>query len=98
MLKRNPRTIKILLVDDDPGDHRVAKLALARSPHDVGFAVETAESLAEAVESLNSHSFDFVLLDLGLPDSRGLETVDRVYQASTSIPIVVLSPVLRTRK
>lgn len=90
MLKRNPRTIKILLVDDDPGDHRVAKLALARSPHDVGFAVETAESLAEAVESLNSHSFDLVLLDLGLPDSRGLETVDRVYEASPNIPIVVL--------
>lgn len=91
MLKTNPRKIKILLVDDDPGDYRVAKLALARSPHAVGFAVETVESLAEAVESLNSHSFDLVLLDLGLPDSRGLETVDRIYEACPNIAIVVLT-------
>ncbi|MFH1448162.1 MAG: ATP-binding protein [Candidatus Micrarchaeota archaeon] len=87
----NLRKTNILLVDDDPLDCRLVKMALAKSSNAVGFTVHRVESLTEAMESLNSHSFDLVLLDLGLPDSHGLETVDRVYEACPSIPIVVLT-------
>ncbi len=87
----NLRKIKILLVEDDPADCQLVKLAMTKSPNAAGFSVETAESLAEAVESLSRVSFDLVLLDLGLPDSQGLETVDKVYEASPNVPIVVLT-------
>ncbi len=62
--------IKILVIDDDPGDCRLVKLVLKEPPHATEFAVETAESLAEGLNCLKRRSFDLVLLDLGLPDSR----------------------------
>ncbi len=83
--------INILLVDDEPGDCRLVKLVLKEPPHAMEFAVETAESLAEGLNCLESRSFDLVLLDLGLPDSRGLETVDKFCRACPHIAVVVLT-------
>lgn len=83
--------IHILLVDDDAGDCRLAKLTLAKAKQPVEFAVQTAGNLAECLKRLKSHSFDLVLLDLGLPDSQGLATVDRVCEVCPDIPIVVLT-------
>ena len=87
----NIRKINILLVDDDPDDCRLVKLALVRSPNTVLFSVETAGSLAECLQHLKNNSFDLVLLDLGLPDSHGLVTVDRFCEACSNIPVVVLT-------
>jgi PAS domain S-box-containing protein len=66
-------------------------MILAESPKPVEFVVETAETLADGLDVLAGRSFDLVMLDLGLPDSDGLETVDKVYQAYPHIPIVVLT-------
>ncbi len=83
--------INILLVDDDPGDCRLVKLALAKSPQPMEFAIETAGTLAEALRRLDSRKFDMVLLDLLLPDSQGLKTVDEVCRLYPQIPVVVLT-------
>ncbi len=83
--------INILLVDDDPGDCRLVKLALAKSRQPMEFAVETAGTLAEALRRLDSRNFDMVLLDLLLPDSQGLKTVDEVCRLYPQIPVVVLT-------
>ncbi|MCK4851035.1 MAG: response regulator [Phycisphaerae bacterium] len=83
--------INILLVEDDPGDCRLVKLALAKSRQPMEFAVETAENLAEALKRLDSRNFDMVLLDLLLPDSQGLKTVDQVCRLYPQIPVVVLT-------
>jgi len=85
------KLIHILLVDDDPGDRRLVMLALKKSRPPIQFAVQTAQSAAEALDHLKNNSFDLVLLDLGLPDSRGLATVDKVCQAIPHIPVVVLT-------
>jgi len=83
--------IDILMVDDDPGACRLVKLILAESRQPVEFVIESAGTLAEGLDALAGHSFDLVLLDLGLPDSDGLHTVDRMYKACPHIPIVVLT-------
>jgi len=83
--------IDILLVEDDLSDCRLVRLALAKSRQPVEFAVETVESLAECIERLRDSSFDLVLLDLGLPDSQGLATVDKVCEICPDIPVVVLT-------
>ncbi|MFC1783116.1 response regulator [Planctomycetota bacterium] len=83
--------VNILLVDDDPGDCRLVRKALGQSPQMGQFAIETAGNLAEGLDFLKSHSFDLVLLDLGLPDSRGLETLDKVREACQQTAIVVLT-------
>jgi two-component system phosphate regulon sensor histidine kinase PhoR len=85
------RKIKILLVDDDSDYCRLVKTALQRSATSVKFAVETAENLAAALEHLKTNSFDLVLLDLGLPDSCGLETFDTVHRLYPQVPIVMLT-------
>lgn len=81
--------INILVIDDDDGDVRMVSLTLkkARSP----YALATAGTLAEGVARLAGGGIDLVLLDLGLPDSHGLDTVDRVSSAFAHIPIVVLT-------
>ncbi|MHC4535371.1 MAG: PAS domain-containing hybrid sensor histidine kinase/response regulator [Planctomycetota bacterium] len=87
----NSEKINILMVDDDPGAYRLVKMILDESPKPVEFVVESAETLAEALDVLTGCSFDLVMLDLGLPDSNGVETVEKVYQAYPHIPIVVLT-------
>lgn len=90
-LKMNVEKINIFLVEDDPSDCRLVKLALAKSRQPVEFTVQTAGSLAECLECLKNNSFDLMLLDLGLPDSHGLATVDKVCEACPNIPVVVLT-------
>ncbi len=82
--------IRVLLVDDDRADAEITRLALADARLR-RFQVEWVDRLARAVERLHGESFDAVLLDLGLPDSRGMETLERVRGENDEIPIVVLT-------
>jgi PAS domain S-box-containing protein len=85
------RGIKILLVDDDSDYCRLVKMALQKATGSVRFAVETAGNLAAALKYLESGSFGLVLLDLGLPDSCGLETFETVHGLHPQVPIVMLT-------
>jgi two-component system, cell cycle sensor histidine kinase and response regulator CckA len=82
--------LKILLVEDNPGDVLLLQETLAEITH---FSVELiyVERLAQALHHLKSGPFDVVLLDLLLPDSEGLETFLQIYDQIPLIPIVVLT-------
>jgi diguanylate cyclase len=88
MTERNPT--KVLLVEDDPTDAFLVKNYLAADDRDV-FTVTHVRRVADALTQLDSAVFDVVLLDLHLPDSRGLEIVGTVREVAPSIPIVVLA-------
>ncbi|HEX2386414.1 MAG TPA: GAF domain-containing protein, partial [Candidatus Binatia bacterium] len=82
--------IKVLIVEDNPGDARLLKEELA----DAGggrFDVTHAARLGTALERLEQERFAVVLLDLSLPDAHGLETVLKVKQRASHLPIVVLT-------
>ena len=81
--------INILVIDDDDGDVRMVSLALKQASPE--YALDSAGTLAEGVSRLRQGGIDLVLLDLGLPDSHGLDTVDSACKACTHIPIVVLT-------
>ena len=82
----------ILFVEDNPGDRDLIIEHLERSGRSGrSFHVETAGSLAEALESRGNRSFDVVLLDLGLPDSMGLKTLTRFRSHGPELPIIVLT-------
>jgi len=85
------KTINLLLVDDDSVDRRLVVKALSRFSHIVKFNIETAGTLSEAMELLSSGSYDVVLLDLTLPDSSGIDTVQEANTADSDVPIVVLT-------
>ena len=80
--------VRVLLVEDNPGDARLVEILLSEAGS--GFDVKHAGTLGEALDELD-RPFDVVLLDLSLPDSAGLETVDRMRRAAPQLPLVVLS-------
>jgi len=91
VLKMNVKEINILLVEDDAVDCRLVKKFLSRSGPPGRFQVETADTLSQAIECLSSGSYDLVLLDLNLPDSSGIDTVQRTHETNSDVPIVVLT-------
>ncbi|MBI4662823.1 MAG: response regulator [Verrucomicrobia bacterium] len=82
--------VKVLLVEDNPGDARLLREILEEAPRSA-FELAQAESLGAALRELEPGRFGLVLLDLSLPDARGLETVTRMRKAAPDIPIVVLT-------
>ncbi len=81
--------MKILLVEDDPDDAEFLRLSLAQ--HSTAVSVIQAGQLSDAATALDNEPFDVVLLDLNLPDGRGVECVEKIQEASAVVPIVVLS-------
>jgi signal transduction histidine kinase len=82
--------IKILLVEDNPGD---ADLVDERLQEVKGcrFALVHEDNLAGAVRRVVGEPFDVGLLDLGLPDATGIDTFVRLQHACPTLPIVVLT-------
>jgi len=90
-IKAQTKLINVLLVDDDKADRQLVNLAFTKSSQSAQFNVETAGTLGEATEHLVSNKYDIVLLDLGLPDSSGIETFQKAHTANPDVPIVVLT-------
>ena len=86
------RPLRLLLVEDDaPHAHLIAERL--RDVPDIKL-VATCEALADAIaraRELGPRGLDAVLLDLGLPDSEGVDTVRAFHVAAPRIPVVVLS-------
>lgn len=82
--------IKVLLVEDNPGDSRLIREMLAEA-RGVTFDLEYADRLQVGLEYLGERQIEAVLLDLGLPDSQGLETLSKTYAQAPEVPIVVLT-------
>lgn len=82
--------ITILLVEDSQTARVIAQNWL-ESGLAIEFDLITRKSLHEAVEVLSEQKIDVAILDLNLPDSRGLETFRRVVQSSPEVPVVILS-------
>jgi signal transduction histidine kinase len=82
--------LRILLVEDNPGDARLIRETL-RDADSLDFELQHAERLAAALPLLAAHAADVVLLDLSLDDAHGLETVTRALAAAPGVPIVVLT-------
>ncbi len=87
----NVQQINILLVDDDPQDQRLVEVILSKSYAPGQYHVQTAGSMSETIEFLNRDDYDVVLLDLNLPDSRGIDTVQRVHDLNSHAAVVVLT-------
>jgi two-component system, OmpR family, KDP operon response regulator KdpE len=79
---------RILVVDDEPQIVRGLRIILRTA----GYAVESAESKAQALAALGSRPPDAVVLDLVLPDGSGVEVCQEVRRFSR-LPILVLSAV-----
>jgi len=83
--------VRVLLVEDNPGDARLVRVLLTER-NDRPYLVTHVDCLREALLLAESGvGFDVVLTDLGLPDSRGTDTVDALLKAWPNSPLVVLT-------
>jgi two-component system cell cycle sensor histidine kinase/response regulator CckA len=81
---------RVLVVEDNPADVRLLQEAL----YEVGaidVRLAAAGTLRQAEEQLRDHQFDVVLLDLSLPDTDGLDGLERLQQSSPQLPVLVLT-------
>ena len=81
--------LKLLVIEDDPGDLFYIEELLGESVS--SFLIESADNLKEGLEMLKEKSFHTVLLDLSLPDSRGLHTFNVLNNAFPEVPAVILT-------
>jgi two-component system, cell cycle sensor histidine kinase and response regulator CckA len=82
--------IKILLIEDNPGDVLLLQETLSEITF-VELELVHVERLAKALKRLQSEDFDVILLDLALPDSNGLDTFIQIQEQTPATPIVVLT-------
>ena len=79
--------MRILVVEDDP----VLRDGLSRSLRNDGYAVEVTDDGKLADQLLSVHSFDLVVLDLGLPGLDGLEVLRRLRRRASTVPVLILT-------
>lgn len=84
-----PRTL--LIVDDDATDVSLLRDQLGSVRRSPPFRVESVGRLGDALRRLKADDVDVVLLDLGLPDSKGLGAVDQLCSHAPHLPVVVLT-------
>lgn len=89
-MKRWREPVQILLIEDNEGDGRLVS-ELLRMEGSFGFDMTTVPTLAEATSRIRQGGIDIVLLDLALPDSRGVETLRSVLAENPAMPVVVLT-------
>lgn len=86
-----PQAVRVLLVEDNPGDARLVEEML--NGNGCIFSIQRAASVCDALSSIEpgKERPDIVLLDLGLPDEQGLQTLRRIAPAANGVPVVVLT-------
>ena len=82
--------LRILLVEDNPGDAALIEAALGSSREPL-FELHSESRLRPALERLGRERFDIVLLDLNLPDSFGFDTVTSVQEVVPRTPVVIIT-------
>ena len=87
------KTSTVLLIEDSSDFAELVEqwLAMAAAGTDTAFVLNWSDSLSAGLKRLGHGGVDLILLDLGLPDSNGLETFTSVRAEAPRVPILVLS-------
>jgi DNA-binding response OmpR family regulator len=82
--------LKVLLIEDNPGDAFLMKFYLGESTAPV-FETLHAETIKQAYELLEQHTFDIILQDLNLPDSHGIDSIKNLLERFPGNLVLVLT-------
>jgi DNA-binding response OmpR family regulator len=84
------KAIQVLLVEDNAGDVRLLREMFHGEKSD-SFELTHLLRMSDAEAHLAKGGVDIVLLDMGLPDGHGLDTVRRAHAAAPGVPLIVLT-------
>ncbi|MBI4357804.1 MAG: diguanylate cyclase [Candidatus Omnitrophica bacterium] len=92
-MSRKKSPVRILLIEDDPNCVLIVNEHLKKCREKISgfFEIEKAENLAQGLERLTQRRYDIVLLDLTLPDSKGIDTLNQLRPHTKGIPVVILT-------
>jgi two-component system sensor histidine kinase/response regulator len=82
--------LNLLIVEDSPSDARLLEACLEEGMLGVG-SIEREATLEGALARISRGDVDAVLLDLGLPDSSGLDTIRQIVTSNPEVPVVIVS-------
>ena len=82
--------LSVLMVENDPDDFYLLSHMLQAAKKKL-YTVSHASNLLECLELLRARRFDVILLDLGLGDSQGMNTLETVIKSGISVPTIVLT-------
>lgn len=85
-----PERLSVLLIEDDIHDVELVQRAFS-TVHPPIFDLYHAPRFLDAIQQIKQITFHVVLLDLGLPDSVGLNGVERLMSQIPAIPVIVLT-------
>ncbi|MCC0178690.1 diguanylate cyclase [Waterburya agarophytonicola K14] len=86
----NTKALKLLLVEDNLTDARWIGEILKEYNYQKS-DVRHVKKVTEAIDSLERDDFDAILLDLSLPDSQGIESLEIFQQKAPQLPILILT-------
>jgi len=84
------KALQVLVVEDNAGDVRMLREMFSKEKPG-SFELTHLLRMSEAVIHLGKGGVDIVLLDMGLPDGQGLDTVRRAHAAAPGVPVIVLT-------
>jgi len=85
----NDKAIKVLLIEDNPGDTRLIREMLKEAGA-AQLELVCTDRLSTGLERLAEGGIDVILLDLELPGSQGLDTLGKVLAEPPEAPVIVV--------
>ncbi len=83
----DPSDITIMIVDDEPS----VRQSLAAWFEDDGYGIVTAQNAAEALQCMQDHTVDIILLDIKMPGMDGLALQDRIREFNKEVIIIIIT-------
>ncbi len=90
IVKEKTAEISVMLIEDNPGDQLLIREHLD-DLESTAYRLTTCSNMADALATLKKDNFDVIILDPGLPDSSGLNSLISVHSKNDQIPIIVLT-------
>ena len=84
------QSIRCLLIEDNPIDVKIIKYCLTEVVQ-FKFHVHWANCLSDGLKKIAKETYDIVLLDLSLPDSKDIDTFKQVFENIDNTPIIVIT-------
>ncbi len=85
----NSSGLRILHIEDDKND--AALIAALLKDFTTGMVLKRTDRLASGLKLIEKDQFDIVLLDLSLPDSAGLNALQKIHAKNALLPIIIMT-------
>ena len=81
------KKFEILIVDDEPDIRELVEITIGR----MGLKTAAADSVASAIQLLDSREFALCLTDMKLPDGSGMEIIQHIQRSAPHIPVAMIT-------